>query len=97
MNRYKFEFGDLAVIQSIIRESSESSLDVYFKQSTADFKSDGSIVTEADIAMQAAMTSALSQKYPDVMMLGEENTCTEQLSVIQSGPQPSFSSLIGFP
>jgi len=85
MNKYKYEFGDLAVIQDIIRNSAESSLDVFFKKSTADFKSDGSIVTEADIAMQTMMTNGLRQRYPDVLMLGEENSTEEQLSVMQSG------------
>ena len=85
MNKYKYEFGDLAVIQDIIRNSAESSLDVFFKKSTADFKVDGSIVTEADIAMQTMMTNGLRQRYPDVLMLGEENSTEEQLSVMQSG------------
>ncbi len=85
MKKYNYEFKDLAVIESIIEKSAESSLDAFFKQSTADFKSDGSIVTEADIAMQTAMTRGLRQMYPEVMMLGEENTNTEQLSVMNSG------------
>ena len=85
MKIYNYEFKDLAMIESIIEKSAESSLDTFFKQSTAVFKSDGSIVTDADIAMQTTMTRGLRQMYPEVMMLGEENTNTEQLSVMNSG------------
>lgn len=85
MNNSKYKFDDLASVQSIIQQSAASSLDAYFKQSTANFKADGSIVTEADIAMQTAMTTALHQSYPDVMMLGEEHSDQEQLEVMQSG------------
>ena len=85
MLRSKYKFSDLAVVQNIVQESAKSSLNIYFKQSTANIKHDGSIVTEADMAMQNAMTSALRQKYPDVMMLSEENSNQEQLDVLQSG------------
>ena len=85
MVKSKYEFDDLAVVQGIIQQCAESSLNVYFKQSTANTKDDGSIVTEADIAMQSEMTSALRQRYPDVMMLSEENSNQEHLDVMQSG------------
>jgi myo-inositol-1(or 4)-monophosphatase len=85
MNKSKYEIGDLAAIQTIIQEAAKSSLNFYFKQSTANFKNDGSIVTEADIAMQTAMTSALRQDYPDVSMLSEESPKEEHLHVMHSG------------
>ena len=73
----------MASVQNIIRESSESSLDAYFRQSTANFKNDGSIVTEADIAMQEAMTSDLHKRYPEVMMLSEENSDQDQIKAMK--------------
>jgi myo-inositol-1(or 4)-monophosphatase len=85
MSKPSFEFDDLAIVQNIIRESAESSLTVYFKQSTANFKNDGSIVTEADIAMQVAMTSGLQKHFPRVLMLSEENSEPDQLEVMRSG------------
>ena len=85
MNKSKYEFGDLATVQSIIKESAESSLTAYFKQSTASFKNDGSIVTEADIAMQEAMTNGLAKHYTDVMMLSEESSDQDQLKAMKSG------------
>ena len=85
MHNVNYNFDDLAIIEQIIQQSAESSLHTYFTQSTANFKSDGSIVTEADIAMQEAMTTALQASYPNVLMLGEEISEPEQLSVMQSG------------
>ena len=85
MNKSRYEIDDLANVQNIIQESAESSLTAYFKQSTASFKNDGSIVTEADIAMQEAMTIDLCQHYPDVMMLSEESSDQEQLKAMESG------------
>ena len=84
MHNVNYSFDDLAIIERIIQQSAESSLHTYFTQSTANFKSDGSIVTEADIAMQEAMTAALQSSYPDVLMLCEEISEQEQLSVMQS-------------
>lgn len=85
MNNANYCFDDLTTIQQIIQQSTESSLNPYFTQSTANFKNDGSIVTEADIAMQNAMTTALRSLYPAVLMLGEEISEQEQIDVIQSG------------
>jgi myo-inositol-1(or 4)-monophosphatase len=59
-------------VQEIIRDAAASSLDIHYSCSTADYKADGSIVTEADLAMQQALTIALAERYPDVAMLGEE-------------------------
>ena len=85
MTKTSYNFEDLNSIEEIIRKSAEVSLNTYFAMSTANFKADGSIVTEADIAMQSAMTSALQARYPDVLMLGEEISEQEQLDVIESG------------
>ena len=85
MNKSKYEFSDLAIVQDIIQKSVESSLNAYFTLSTASIKNDGSIVTEADIAMQEAMTNGLLKHYPHVKMLSEENSDQEQLEVMKSG------------
>ncbi len=84
MSQNKYGYDDLIALQEIIRGVAESSLAIYFKRSTADYKADGSIVTEADLAMQQAMTAALAERYPQVEMLGEEVSEAEQLDVIHS-------------
>ncbi len=75
-------YDDLVAIQEIIRSASASNLAVHYQRSTAEYKPDGSIVTEADLAMQQVLTAALAERYPDVAMLGEEINEAAQLEVI---------------
>jgi len=79
-----YSFEDISIIQNIIKESSQSTLLRYFAKSTASFKIDGSIVTEADIEMQKAMDVALKKHYPNILLLSEELTEPEQISVLNS-------------
>jgi len=82
--QHRYSYEDLIAIQQIIRDVSAHSLSVYYECSTADYKADGSIVTEADLAMQRELTSELVGRYPRVEMLGEEVGKTEQQRVIDS-------------
>lgn len=45
-------------------------------------KADGSLVTEADTAMQAAMVSALHERYPGIPVLAEEQPAARQQALI---------------
>lgn len=47
-----------------------------------DFKQDGSIVTEADYAMQHALQTSLQQRWPQVAFLGEEMSPAEQEKIL---------------
>ena len=85
MSQYSYQFDDLLELQRIIRDASNTSLRLYFAQSTADYKDDGSIVTEADIAMQETLTRELGRSFPSVHMLGEEIDTDAQADVIRSG------------
>ena len=78
----QYDFDDLLAVQNMIRAAADSSLEVYYACSTADYKEDGSIVTEADLAMQKNLTRSLQQQFPRVMMLGEEVSKQEQESVL---------------
>ena len=80
-----YDFSDIVELQGIIKVSAQSTLLAYFKQSTATYKNDGSIVTEADIAMHEVMGKALRHSYPGVALLSEELTEQEQSEVIRSG------------
>lgn len=84
MSNPNYDYADLVAVQEIIRDAVTSNLDIHYSCSTADYKADGSIVTEADLAMQQALTLALAERYPDVAMLGEELCEETQLEVIQS-------------
>lgn len=79
-----YSFEDITIIQKIIKDSADSTLLSFYAQSTASYKADGSIVTEADIEMQKAMDMALKQHYPDILLLSEELTEPEQLHVLNS-------------
>lgn len=80
-----YQFEDLLTIEKIIEESAETSMIDCFRQSTASYKPDGSIVTNADIAMQESLTTRLKSRYPLVEMLSEELTTDEQMSAMTSG------------
>lgn len=79
-----YDYDDLIAVQGIILTAIEHSLAVYYTRSTADYKSDGSIVTEADLMMQQSLTSSLAERYPEVRMLGEEIPETTQREVLES-------------
>lgn len=81
----QYDYNDLIAVQEIIRNATGHSLSVYYTRSTADYKSDGSIVTEADLLMQQTLTEALAGRYPGVLMLGEEICASEQDKVLRNG------------
>ncbi len=82
MPQPKYDYSDLIAVQDIIRVATENCLSVYYTRSTADYKSDGSIVTDADLMMQRELTFELAERYPDVGMLGEEICATQQREVL---------------
>lgn len=84
MSHTSYLYDDLIAIEDIIRSAAKTSLAVYYAQSTATYKSDGSIVTDADLAMQNLLTAALLERFPEVEMLGEEIPESEQYQVMQS-------------
>ena len=77
-----YHYDDLVVIQQIIGGAADEILGAYFSRSTADYKADGSIVTEADLALQQTLARLLQQRYPDVLMLGEEHEQQAQTDII---------------
>ncbi len=85
MSPCPYDLNDLNDIQTIISDAARQSLGVYYTRSTADYKDDGSIVTEADLAMQQMLTETLRKRFPLVHMLGEEVDTDAQRTVIDSG------------
>ena len=82
MPQHPYSYQDLEILREIICDASASALDRYFTRSTADVKADGSIVTEADLAMQQTIEKALADRYPEVRMLGEEDQRATQSDVL---------------
>ncbi len=85
MTKNQYEYTDLLTIQSIIENSAQSSLIPIYQQSVANYKEDGSIVTDADLAMQSSLAEALMTAYPEVRMLSEELDTDQQLQAMLSG------------
>ncbi len=76
---------DIVQIKHIVIAASETELLPRFNAVTRQYKSDGSIVTEADVAMQATLQLSLSKAYPSIAFLGEEMTLAEQQGLVTSG------------
>ena len=85
MAKTTYVYDDLIEVQSIISNAVEENLKPYLQQSTASLKEDGSIVTNADIAMQDALAKALGESFPEVTMVSEELSEQEQAKAMQSG------------
>ena len=81
----RYDYRDMLSIQAIIEAAAQESLISIYQQSTASFKSDGSIVTDADIAMQDILSSKLASAYPEVKMLSEEIDPQSQQAAMSSG------------
>ena len=68
----------------IIRKIADHELPPRFACHTGSRKTDGSLVTEADVIMQSDLIDGLRQHWPGIDILGEEMTQDEQLSALQN-------------
>ena len=75
---------DLELLKNIVISASKEELLPRFNTVKRNYKSDGSIVTEADLEMQARLTSNLKIAYPDIALLGEEMTAEQQHALLVS-------------
>jgi len=76
---------DIEQLKHIVISASKTELLPRFNAVKRHFKKDGSIVTEADVAMQKQLITQLEQAYPDVAFLGEEMSLEQQQSLLSSG------------
>ncbi|MGD2084419.1 MAG: inositol monophosphatase family protein [Chromatiales bacterium] len=70
---------------SLLRRLSERVLVPGFSRARGRTKPDGSLVTDADLAMQAAVARELEARWPDVPVLGEEMPAAEQRRLLAGG------------
>jgi myo-inositol-1(or 4)-monophosphatase len=80
----KFDLDDLTRLEQIISNASDEILTPFINNTTAQRKSDGSIVTEADIQMQNTLHKELANFAPEVTLLGEEMEASAQQRIIDS-------------
>lgn len=75
----------LEALAQIVKTAAREELLPRFAESERRFKADGSIVTEADVAMQQRLAEELAALAPAYQLLGEEMTAEEQHGLLQSG------------
>lgn len=79
---------ELSLLRQQVRRVSEDVLLPRFNLVERRFKADGSIVTEADLAMQSGLEQVLRQHWPDIPLLGEEMAADRQAALLGAGESP---------
>ena len=72
-------------LELLIPKLADEWLPQFFNRTTAEIKSDGSIVTAADYAMQDSLARELKLLAPEIAMLSEEMSTKKQKEVMDSG------------
>lgn len=72
----------LEQLQKIVRAAAQTELTSRFMRVKQHIKSDGSILTEADLAMQKALFQALEASWPAIPFLGEEMSSERQQALL---------------
>lgn len=76
---------DLEKLQDIVSVAAKEELLPGLGKREFTYKDDGSVVTKADIAMQARLEEELKELWPHYRFVGEEMTSEQQQDVISSG------------
>jgi myo-inositol-1(or 4)-monophosphatase len=74
----------LGKLEQLIPDLARQHILQRFNQISYSFKQDGSVVTEADTAMQQAVVDALARHWPQYQLLGEEMTVVEQQAMLDT-------------
>ncbi len=75
---------DINQLIAIIKNVAKKELLPRFENVIKEYKSDGSIITEADTASQNSIQNQLSSLYPEISLLGEEMSENEQLDALNN-------------
>lgn len=78
------ELPDLMQLQEVVKTAAQEELLPGLGAREFSYKDDGSVVTKADIAMQARLEKELKVLSPQVDLIGEEMTVSQQQAVIDS-------------
>jgi myo-inositol-1(or 4)-monophosphatase len=73
---------DTNLLCELLVESTKSELMPRFKHCDHQIKADGSLVTQADLAMQQQILTRLKHHYPEIPLLGEEMPAALQTAII---------------
>jgi myo-inositol-1(or 4)-monophosphatase len=75
----------LTVLQDMIIPAAREELLPRFTRVERQHKRDGSVLTEADLAVQSRLAVQLQQQWPETVFLGEEMATTDQAGLLASG------------
>jgi myo-inositol-1(or 4)-monophosphatase len=75
---------DLQQLASLVVDIAGRELPPRFNCRQGERKSDGSLVTEADLVVQQALADALHRHWPDIGLLGEEMSAPAQQAALQN-------------
>jgi len=75
---------DIKKLIYILKNTSEEELKPRFRNVRKSYKDDGSIITEADTAMQNCIQAQLNAIYPEIALLGEEMSIEEQEEALKN-------------
>ncbi|MES9990946.1 MAG: inositol monophosphatase family protein [Candidatus Thiodiazotropha sp.] len=78
---------DNDLLCDLLVESARTELIPRFQRSDGHIKADGSLVTQADMAMQQRILRQLNHHYPQIPLLGEEMPVEQQLAILNQGEQ----------
>ncbi|WP_020396040.1 inositol monophosphatase family protein [Thiolinea disciformis] len=74
---------DLASLAALVRDISRAEILPRFEQVSHQFKQDGSLVTDADLAVHQKLCAALQTQWPDIAFLSEEMDKSEQEQLLR--------------
>lgn len=80
---------DIQILKNLVIKHADDVLAQYLEGSEVQTKTDGSIVTEVDLALQERLQLALQQYCPDIPILGEEMSAQEQDKLLEK-PQSAL-------
>jgi len=75
----------LALLKKLVIDAGKEELLPRFQNIDFSYKQDGSVVTEADLSVQARLQQALLDLSPQIPLLGEEMSEQEQAAIIDDG------------
>lgn len=79
---------DLELIRHVVKAAAADELLTRFERVCADTKTDGSLITEADLAMQNRLERDLAARWPAWAFLGEEMTADQQQRLLSTPHRP---------
>ena len=79
---------DLNTLETLIRDVAARELMPRFQRVGHDVKADGSLLTEADLAVDQAIHAALAERWPEIGFLSEEMEREQQEALLAQGDRP---------